>query len=310
MNRYETIDEVEKTGIDHIEEVRKFNPYHDARGRFSSAQGYTSFTTVTRDPKKQHMADMAIARMKQQAAQQAPPKPTKNYDHLGFADQDDADYHQLYNGKGYYQQQNLTPAQKKACDNYMEANTEPGSLYSHSQNMNWTMATQGEDALTGKHKQTFNGIMSAMHNVGYNVELSRYDHDGFLTSLLSAAGLNGDYTKMDINNIKKALVGKSLSENKILSTSTNDLAKAPQSSKNVFANRAVKVIYRTKAGVQGMMPGKGPGGDLGELLLAPTNGKYNPPGKIVDVRRNGVKARKKGSQVLDREQIEIIVELG
>ena len=59
-----------------------------------------------------------------------------------------------------------------------------------------------------------------------------------------------------------------------------------------------------------MMPGVGPGGDLGELLLAPTNGKYNKPGKIVSVRRNGVKARRKGSKVLDREQIEIVVEVG
>ena len=167
MNRYETIKEVEKADrYDHLEEVEKFNPYHDSLGRFSSAQGYASFTTATRDPSKQHWADMAIARMKQQAAQQAPPKPTKNFDHLGYADHDDADYHQLYNRKGYYQQQQLTPVQKKACDSYMEAHTEPGSLYSHSQNMNWTLATQGEQVLTGKHKQTFDGLMSAMHNVG------------------------------------------------------------------------------------------------------------------------------------------------
>ena len=294
MSKYDELIEVEKSSrYDHIEEIEKFNPYHDSRG-----------------PAKQHMADMAIAREKEKAKQQIPPKPTKNFDEKGFADHDDADFHQLWGGKEYYKKQQLTQEQKKACDNYMEAHPEPGSLYSHSQNMNWTMATEGEEALTGKHKETFDGIMSAMHNVGYNVELSRYDHDGFLTSLLGAAGLSGDYTKMDIKDIEKALVGKSLSENKILSTSVNDFSKAPKSSKDVFTNRAVKVIYKTKAGAQGMMPGVGPGGDLGELLLAPTNGKYNKPGKIVSVRRNGVKARRKGSKVLDREQIEIVVEVG
>ncbi len=53
--------------FDVIEEVEKFNPYHDSRGRFSSANGYASFTIQTKDPSKQHMADMAIAREKERA---------------------------------------------------------------------------------------------------------------------------------------------------------------------------------------------------------------------------------------------------
>lgn len=52
---------------DKIVELEKFNPYHDARGRFASANSYASFTTQTRDPSKQHMADMAVAREKQKA---------------------------------------------------------------------------------------------------------------------------------------------------------------------------------------------------------------------------------------------------
>lgn len=48
--------------IDDIEEVEKFNPYHDERGRFSSANFATSFTRWTRDPEKQHWADRAIER--------------------------------------------------------------------------------------------------------------------------------------------------------------------------------------------------------------------------------------------------------
>ena len=47
--------------------VEKFNPYHDRLGRFSSAGAAASFTFRTKDPKKQHMADMAVAREKERA---------------------------------------------------------------------------------------------------------------------------------------------------------------------------------------------------------------------------------------------------
>ena len=51
-------------------EVLKFNPYHDQRGRFTSGSGgnYSSFTFRTKDPSKQHMADKAVARMKERAS--------------------------------------------------------------------------------------------------------------------------------------------------------------------------------------------------------------------------------------------------
>lgn len=51
-------------------EILKFNPYHDRLGRFTSGTGgsATFMTMRTRDPKKQHMADKAIARAKEKAA--------------------------------------------------------------------------------------------------------------------------------------------------------------------------------------------------------------------------------------------------
>lgn len=61
-------------------EVLKFNPYHDSKGRFTSGNGGSvSFMTIqTRDPKKQHMADKAIARAKEKAAAtQAAKQPKK-----------------------------------------------------------------------------------------------------------------------------------------------------------------------------------------------------------------------------------------
>lgn len=58
MSRYETIVE-----CDCLVEVNKFNPYHDARGRFSTADAATSFTYA---PGKSKAHDMAIARAKEQ----------------------------------------------------------------------------------------------------------------------------------------------------------------------------------------------------------------------------------------------------
>lgn len=55
-----------------FEEILKFNPYHDSRGRFASSTSATSFTIRTKDPSKQHMADMAIAREKERNAQDTP----------------------------------------------------------------------------------------------------------------------------------------------------------------------------------------------------------------------------------------------
>ena len=306
--------------------VEKFNPWHDALGRFCSGNGgaATFMTVQTRDPNKQHMADMAIARLKQQqqaqpkqqpqaappkpqAAPAPPPKPQKNYDRLGYADQDDADYHQLHSGRQYYQQQQLTATQQKAAANYLESYPEPGSLYSHSQNMNWQMV-QGQK-LTGKYKQTHDGLMKSMHNLGYNLELTRYDHADFVNGMLKATGAGSNYEHMSASAIKKALVGKTINENKFLSTSYNDFSKAPQSSKNVFDTRAVKITYKAKADVQGMMPGIGSGGDLGEIILAPTNGSSNRGGKIIDAKLTGQMVRRKGTQMYNQPRIELVIEI-
>lgn len=69
---------------DVIVEVEKFNPYHDGHGRFASANSHTSFTFRTKDPNKQHWADMAVAREKDRASgggtAAAKPKKPKSYD--------------------------------------------------------------------------------------------------------------------------------------------------------------------------------------------------------------------------------------
>ncbi len=62
---------------DEIEEIEKFNPYHDERGKFATANGYASFTIRTKDPSKQHMADAAIARQKEREAKNPTKVPAK-----------------------------------------------------------------------------------------------------------------------------------------------------------------------------------------------------------------------------------------
>lgn len=301
-------------------EVLKFNPYHDSLGRFSTSSGYASFTTHTKDPNKQHMADMAVARMKQNAAAQAaaqaaakpaapaqppaPPKPTKNFDSKGFADQDDADFHQLYNRKNYFQQQQLTAAQKKAADDYVNPNTEPGSLYNVAQNVNWAMVNGNR--LSPKHQQVHDNMMSAMHNVGYNINLTRYDHDDMINSVLQNLGAGSDYTKMSQNQLKKALVGQSFGENKFVSGSVNDLKTAPSNVQSLFQNRAVKVNYQVPAKTKGLLMPIGSGGDQGEMVLAPTNGTANKIPKIVDVKFTGKRVyRNKTGRYYPQVEIDI-----
>lgn len=61
--------------FDEIEEVEKFNPYHDELGRFSTADHYDQFTITTRDPNKQHWADAAVAREQERDRQGLIPGP-------------------------------------------------------------------------------------------------------------------------------------------------------------------------------------------------------------------------------------------
>lgn len=71
MNRYDEIQEVQKHDSEAktFEEILKFNPYHDALGRFSSANGAHSFTIRTNSPAGQKA--IANIKAKQQAAMAA-----------------------------------------------------------------------------------------------------------------------------------------------------------------------------------------------------------------------------------------------
>ena len=235
----------------------------------------------------------------QQQAQQ----PTAQADSLGFAATDRADFHQLYNGSQYYAQQNLTIDQQLAVMQYLSASTENGSLYSMSQNMNWALS-HGQ-RLTANQQYVYNEMMGAMHNLGYNLTLQRYTHGDFMDNLLKEAGVRGTIDTVSEGALKKALVGRAYTEKGLTSVSYNDFANAPASSRSTFDTRQVRIEYRAKAGTQAMMPGNGAGGSLGEMVLAP--GQQT---RIVDVYKNGKKARAKRTRSMSKDQYTIVVEIG
>lgn len=70
---YDVIVEVNKA--DRIVEVEKFNPYHDSKGRFTSANSAASFTYA---PGKSKAHDNAIAREKERQAAVGRGKPMTN----------------------------------------------------------------------------------------------------------------------------------------------------------------------------------------------------------------------------------------
>lgn len=242
--------------------------------------------------------------------QQQPPNIVANQqqaqqlNNTQFPSTDTSDFHYLTGGRQYFLSQNLTIDQQLATMNYLADQPENGSLYSMSQNLNHAMSTKQQ--LTANQQFVHDNLMSAMHNLGQNLILTRYDHASFINGLLQQAGVpNADYENMSISQIKQALVGLTYGEDKFLSTSHNDFRHAPAN--NPFTNRATKITHKAKASTQAMMPGNGPGGAFGEVILAPSGNRKNF--KVVDVKFTGKMARRKGTQSYTQRQIEIIVEV-
>ena len=232
-----------------------------------------------------------------------------------FSATDNAPFHDLYNGQQYFQRQNLTADQINATIQYLRSDTEPGTLYSMSQNMNYLMtqnAAKGLPITTGMNANqlyTYRHMMGSMHNLGYNVNLTRYDHGDFVNTLLAKAGVRGNFSGMSESQLSRVLVGKTYGEEKLISTSYNNFKNAPPNTKSTFINRAVRIEYRAKASTQAMMPGNGPGGRIGEIVVAPSGGRENY--RIVGVRYdNSVNVRQKGTAWLsNQKQLVLTVEV-
>ena len=217
-----------------------------------------------------------------------------------FSATDTQGYHQLYNGRGYFQKQNMSIDQQMATVNYLSNTPVAGSAYSTSQWLNYRM-THGLP-LSENEKFMYTYLMGAMHNLGYNVNLTRYDHESFVNNMLDQAfGTTGrNYENLSVQQLQSLLVGKTYSENRFVSTSYNDFKNV-----NTFTDRAVRIEYKAPASTQAFMPGTGPGGDFGEIVLQP-NQNY----KITGVRfDNNVTAYKKGKMGYAK-RIVLTVEIG
>lgn len=218
-----------------------------------------------------------------------------------FSDTDNAPFHSLYNGRQYFQSQAFDIDAQMALVSMLDPTPEPGSMYSPSQNLNTALATGKK--LTAQQQYVNDVLNDNMHNLGYNLNLQRYDHETFINGLLQQAGVNSAYHRMSEAQLKKALVGTSYTENRFLSTSYNDFKNAPNA--QAFKTRAVRLEYRAKAGTQALMPGNGPGGQLGEILLKPGQ-SY----RVADVKFSGGSARQKGTQSYNLPQVTLVVEVG
>ena len=129
--------------------------------------------------------------------------------------------------------------------------------------------------------------------MGYNVNLTRYDRVDFMQNL----GV-GNFDSMSEAQLKSALIGAKYKDPAFGSYSYNNFKNAPAG--NPFTDKAVKITRRTKASTQVLMPGNGPGGALGEIVVAPNQGVH-----IVDVRFTGKRGRSGANYY---KQVEIIVE--
>lgn len=222
-----------------------------------------------------------------------------------FPATDSSPYHQMQNLRQYFAKQNLTIDEQIAIVNYLSPDPESGSMYSMSQNLNAAM--RDGKKLTANQQYVYDNMMASMHNLGENAILTRYDHDRQINTLLKQAGVGQSYDQLNVTQLKNALVGKTYGEERFLSTSVNDFAKATPSAKSVFTNRAVKMTYRAPAATQAMMPGNGPAGAMGEMVLKPSGGRQNY--RIVDVKFTGQTARKKGTQNFSMPQVELVIDI-
>lgn len=209
-----------------------------------------------------------------------------------FSATDTQGYHDLYNGRQYFNNQVIDIDTETARQDYISDNPEPGSLYSISQNLNW--ALKNGHTLTPNQQFMSDVLSDAMHNLGYNLNLQRYDHMGFVEAL----GVK-NYWNYSEAQLKNMLVGTQYSEAGFVSTSYNNFKNAP--SGNPFTDREIKISYRAPANARAFMPGDGRGGRLGEIILD-KNQNY----RIVDVKYTGQQGRNKSRRY---PQLEFIVEL-
>ena len=217
-----------------------------------------------------------------------------------FADTDNGPFRNFYGGRQYYQNQTFSIDTEVSIQDYLYNQAVDGTLYSPSQNLNYHM--QQGTPLTAQEIFMRDSLLDGMHNLGYNMNLERYGRVDYIDNFGKLAGVNinsNNFGRMTEAQLKKAFTGLEYAEQGFVSASYNNFKNAP--SGNSFTDKAVKINIKAPANVQALMPGIGPGGNLGEMVLAP-NQRY----RITDVRFTG-KSGRSGSSTY--KQIEFDVEM-
>jgi hypothetical protein len=187
-------------------------------------------------------------------------------------------------------------ATRSAINEYLISHpTTPGSLYSPSQELNH--ALRSGHRLTAAQKQMQAGLDVAMHDLGYNANMTRYDRVGYVQRLLGGR----DYWRMSEQQVKNALIGKSYTDKAYVSASHNRFVNAPGG--DPFRDKAVEVRIHAKSTTKVVMPGVGPGGDFGEMILG-----RNQNFKIVDVKMPAGQRGRSGPNYYQKIVITVEVE--
>lgn len=195
----------------------------------------------------------------------------------------------------YMAQQNFSAATQAAIQTYLQAHAVPGSLYSPSQILN--NALRKGLPLTAAQKQMMAGLDAGMHDLGYNANMTRYDRIGYVERLLGGR----NYWQMSEQQVKNALIGKTYPDRAYVSASHNRFINAPAG--NNFQDKAVEVRIHAKSTTKVLMPGTGPGGDFGEMILA-RGQNY----KIVDVKMPRGQTGRSGGSYYQKIVITVEVE--
>ena len=229
-----------------------------------------------------------------------------------FPATDDGEYRDIEGRlRDYYTNQTFNIDTQVAVQDYLYDKPTGGSMYSPSQEMNYKLKHEGESGvqpLTPQEAFMRDSLMEGMHNLGQNMVLEHYGRISYVDAfgkLAKQMGLtNQTITANNFGNmseaaLKKAFTGVTYDEKGFVSTSANHFSHAPAN--NPFTDKAVKITVNAPANAQGLMPGNGPGGALGEMVLAP-NQHY----RITDVKFTGKNGR---SGANSYKQIEFIVEM-
>ena len=183
----------------------------------------------------------------------------------------------------YMAQQTFNAATQAAIQTYLIAHPVNHPTYVPSQLLN--NALRKGLSLTAAQKQMMAGLDAGMHDLGYNANMTRYDRIGYMERLLGGR----NYWQMTEQQLKNALIGKTYTDDAYVSASHNRFINAPAG--NNFQDKAVEIRIHAKSTTKVLMPGVGPGGDFGEMILG-RGQNY----KIVDVKMpRGLTGRSGGS---------------